>query len=60
MVVLALDEARGLALCAREDRTHVTVEAALVGAVSVGDVLIVHAGTAIATIGATARQELPA
>ncbi len=60
MVVLLLDEVRGLALCSREDGARVTVEAALVGPVAPGDVLIVHAGTAIATLRASERQAAPA
>lgn len=60
MVVLLLDEDRGLALCSRDDGTRVTVEATLVGPVAAGDVLIVHAGTAIAALSASERQELPA
>jgi hypothetical protein len=62
MVVLAVDEDRGLALCSREDGTSVTVEAALVGPVAAGEVLVVHAGTAIATLRAIERDrsEVPA
>jgi hydrogenase expression/formation protein HypC len=47
MRVLRLDADRGLALCAREDGARMTVEVALVDAVAPGDVLLVHAGTAI-------------
>ena len=45
--VLALDEARGLALCERDDGAHESVEIALVAPVAVGDTLLVHAGTAL-------------
>lgn len=48
MTVLALDDRRGLALCGGEDGRRATVETALVEPVEVGDVLLVHAGTAIA------------
>jgi hypothetical protein len=48
MTVLALDMRRGLALCAGEDGKRISVEIALVDPVDVGEVLLVHAGTAIA------------
>ena len=48
MTVLALDPERGLALCVGEDGRRASVETALVEPVEVGDVLLVHAGTAIA------------
>jgi hydrogenase maturation factor len=48
MEVVAVDEARGLALCQDADGARETVEVALVGAVAPGDALLVHAGTAIA------------
>jgi len=50
MTVLAVDEARGLALCEGETGTRMSVETALVGTVGPGDVLLVHAGTAIAQL----------
>ncbi len=50
MVVLRIDTARGLALCADEEEGRHTVETALVDPVSPGDHLLVHAGTAIASI----------
>lgn len=50
MTVLALDEDRGLALCADEDAQHHTVETALVEPVAPGARLLVHAGTAIASL----------
>jgi hydrogenase maturation factor len=48
MTVVAVDEERVLALCAGEDGCRSSVEVALVGPVAAGDVLLVHAGTAIA------------
>ena len=47
MRVLAVDEARGLALCAAPDGGRSSVEVALVGPVAAGDALLVHAGTAL-------------
>lgn len=47
MTVVAIDLDRGLALCAHEDGPHETVETALVDPVALGDVLLVHAGTAL-------------
>jgi hydrogenase expression/formation protein HypC len=48
--VIALDEERGLALCAGEANRRETVEIALVAPVAVGEELLVHAGTAIAKL----------
>jgi hydrogenase maturation factor len=48
--VLAIDEARGLALCEGESGAHETVEIALVAPVAVGDTVLVHAGTALARL----------
>ncbi len=48
--VVALDVGRDLALCADEDDRRETVEIALVHPVAVGDELLVHAGTAIASL----------
>jgi len=48
MTVVAIDPARGLALCADVSGSRATVETALVEPVALGDVLLVHAGTAIA------------
>jgi hydrogenase expression/formation protein HypC len=48
MSVVAIDEQRGLALCVGEDGRRASVETALVEPVGIGDVLLVHAGTAIA------------
>ena len=50
MRILALDDRRGLALCATDSDQRETVETALVAPVAVGDELLVHAGTAIARI----------
>ena len=50
MTVLQRDERRGLALCADAEGAHHTVETALVEPVTVGDLLLVHAGTAIAPL----------
>jgi len=48
MTVLALDSVRGLALCVAEDGRRMSVETALVEPLEVGDVVLVHAGAAIA------------
>jgi hydrogenase maturation factor len=48
--VLAVDEARGLALCEADDGRHETVEIALVAPVAVGHTLLVHAGVALAVL----------
>jgi hydrogenase maturation factor len=48
--VLAVDGDRELALCSGPDGAHTTVEIALVAPVVPGDVLLVHAGTAIARL----------
>jgi hydrogenase maturation factor len=50
--VITVDEARGLALCRDEDGRRETVETALVEGVETGTVLLVHAGTALATVQA--------
>ena len=52
MTVLRVDEPRGLALCAGDAGERQTVEIALVEPVIPGDVLLVHAGTAIAAVQA--------
>ena len=52
--VLRVDEARGLALCRDDAGRKETVETALVGPVGPGDVLLVHAGTAIDKLEAAA------
>jgi hydrogenase assembly chaperone HypC/HupF len=46
--VVRIDEARELALCENDDGERTTVEIALVSPVAPGEVLLVHAGTAIA------------
>ncbi len=50
MTVVRVDEHRGLALCAGEASERETVEIALVEPVAPGDLLLVHAGTAIAAL----------
>ena len=52
MRVLAVDEARGLALCTGEDGAHLSVETALVEPVAPGDRVLVHAGVALAELSA--------
>ena len=54
LTVLRLDEGRGLALCADEDGHTETVETDLVAPVAPGDVLLVHAGTAIVKLNGEA------
>lgn len=51
MTVLAVDQRRGLALCADDAGARQSVETALVQPVTEGDRLLVHAGTAIAALG---------
>jgi hydrogenase maturation factor len=46
--VVRIDEQRELALCENDDGERTTVEIALVAPVAPDDVLLVHAGTAIA------------
>jgi hydrogenase maturation factor len=50
MRVLAVDEERGLALCESSTGGRSSVEVALVGAVTAGDALLVHAGTALTVL----------
>jgi hydrogenase maturation factor len=50
MRVLALDDERGLALCADGEGAHHTVETALVAPVTPGDELLVHAGVALVAL----------
>ena len=50
MVVVAVDEGRALALCERDDGARASVEIALVAPVAPSDTLLVHAGTALATL----------
>ena len=45
--VVRIDQARELALCEADDGRRTTVEIALVEPVSLNDVVLVHAGTAI-------------
>jgi hydrogenase maturation factor len=51
MTVLRVDAERGLALCEAEGGKE-TVETALVGPVTPGDGLLVHAGTALQRVAA--------
>ena len=48
MTVVRVDDERMLALCEDEDGARSSVEIALVDPPAPGDVLLVHAGTAIA------------
>jgi hydrogenase maturation factor len=52
MRVVAVDEARGLALCEAAGGGRESVEIALVDAVVPGDALLVHAGTALTKVAA--------
>jgi hydrogenase assembly chaperone HypC/HupF len=56
LTVVRLDAERGLALCADDEGKSETVEIDLVAPVAPGDRLLVHAGTAIATL----TEEAPA
>jgi hydrogenase maturation factor len=56
MTVVALDEARELALCETEDGSRHTVEVALVAPVRSADRLLVHAATAIAVLAPEGDQ----
>jgi hydrogenase maturation factor len=55
MRIVRVDAARELALCEDADGTRWSVEVGLVGAVAPDDIVLVHAGTALATMerGAT-------
>jgi len=52
--VKEVDDERMLALCVNDEGQSEAVEIALVGEVSEGDELLVHAGTAIAHLGVPA------
>jgi hydrogenase maturation factor len=52
MRVVAVDEARGLALCEAAGGARESVEIALVDPVAPGDALLVHAGTALTKVAA--------
>jgi hydrogenase assembly chaperone HypC/HupF len=54
MTVVAVDDARGLALCEAAGGARESVEIALVDAVAPGDALLVHAGTALAKLESVA------
>ncbi len=51
MTVVAVDDHRGVAICSDDDGERRTVETALVDAVTPGDRLLVHAGTALVLLG---------
>jgi hydrogenase maturation factor len=55
MAVIDLDSQRGLATCADQSGQRGTVDVALVEPVSCGEMLLVHAGTAIAVL----REDTP-
>jgi hydrogenase expression/formation protein HypC len=50
MRVLRLDEQRELALCADREGVRHTVESALLERLAAGDMVLVHAGVAIASL----------
>jgi hypothetical protein len=52
MRVLEADGARDLALCVDDEQRRRSVDTAIVGDVSPGEVLLVHAGTALSREGA--------
>jgi hydrogenase maturation factor len=52
MVVLRIDDVRELALCEAGDGQRETVETALVGPLSAGDEVLVHAGVALTRLAA--------
>ena len=54
MRVVRLDDARALALCEDGGGGRLSVEVALIDDPAVGDTLLVHAGTALARLGAAA------
>jgi hydrogenase maturation factor len=62
MTVVRIEEPGSLAVCRREDGEPTSVETALVEPVAVGDLLLVHAGTAIAFVDPIerSRNEAPA
>jgi hydrogenase expression/formation protein HypC len=59
MTVMRVDLDRGLALCAGGDGTKSTVETALVDPVAPGEVLLVHAGTALTRLAEDAEAPAP-
>ena len=56
MQVVAVDQQRSLALCGNERGARLSVEIGLIEPVAVGELLLVHAGTAIAR-ASTGRDE---
>ena len=57
MKVLRVDPDRGLALCADPQGRHASVEIALVEPVAGGELLLVHAGTALGRAAAAGPAE---
>jgi len=55
MTVVRTDEHKRLALCADADGSRHTVETALIEPVAAGDVVLVHAGVAIAALTGEVR-----
>ncbi len=53
LVVVSVDADQSLAVCRGEDGTSQSVETALVEPITIGDTLLVHAGTAIAVVSET-------
>jgi hydrogenase assembly chaperone HypC/HupF len=54
MRVVSAEPERELALCEREDGERQTVDTGLVGPLSSGDAVLVHAGTALTVLGGAA------
>ena len=54
MTIVCVDEAAGLALCADSNGAMHTVETALLGRVTAGATVLVHADVAIAALGVPA------
>jgi hydrogenase maturation factor len=54
MRVVSADHERGLALCEAADGARSTVETGLVACADVGEVLLVHAGTALTHLASDA------
>ncbi|WP_249010869.1 HypC/HybG/HupF family hydrogenase formation chaperone [Conexibacter sp. DBS9H8] len=52
--IVSVDAAAGLACCTASGGEEITVQTALVGPVTVGQRLLVHAGTAIVTLAGEA------
>jgi len=54
MRVVSAEPERELAVCKADDGALQTVDTGIVGPVSTGDALLVHAGTALSVLGASA------